>query len=90
MTYGDNVKDLFGDGSAWAMYTGDIFDGNTFYLGQDGFIDILDYLVLDADIQAGQAGYFVTDLNGDGFVDVFDYLLLDPNIQSGISVITPP
>jgi len=90
MTFGDNTKDLFGDGSAWAMYTGDIFDGNIFDVGQDGFIDILDYLVLDADIQAGQAGYFVTDLNGDGFVDVFDYLILDPNIQIGISVITPP
>jgi hypothetical protein len=90
MAYGDNVKDLFGDGLTWALYSGDIFDSNNFDAGQDGFIDIFDYLLLDADIQAGQSGYYSTDLNGDGFVDVFDYLLLDPNIQSGISKITPP
>ena len=90
MSYGPNMKDIFGDGSAWGLYSGDIFDAvNLFAEGHDGAVDVFDYLILDASIQAGDQGYFITDLNGDGAVDVFDYLLFDPNIQAGIQMITP-
>jgi len=89
-SFGPNMKDIFGDGTAWALFSGDIFDANLFQEGHDGFIDIFDYLILDVDVQSGNAGYYITDLNGDGFVDIFDYLLFDPNVQSGVSSITPP
>lgn len=77
--YGDNQVEV--ETGVWAIYSGDI--------DQDGFIDILDYLLLDAEIQAGSSGYLPTDLNGDGFVDIFDYLILDLNIQKGVSVARP-
>jgi hypothetical protein len=77
--YGDNQVEV--ETGVWAIYSGDV--------DQDGFIDILDYLLLDADVQAGESGYKPTDLNGDGFVDIFDYLILDVNIQKGVSVSRP-
>jgi len=77
--YGDNQVQV--ETGVWAIYSGDI--------DQDGFIDILDYLLLDTEIQSGESGYRPTDLNGDGFVDVFDYLILDLNIQKGVSVNRP-
>lgn len=77
--YGDNQVEV--ETGVWAIYSGDI--------DQDGFIDILDFLILDGAIQAGDSGYLSTDLNGDGFVDIFDYLILDLNIQKGVSVARP-
>jgi Dockerin type I domain len=77
--FGDNQVEV--ETGVWAIYSGDV--------DQDGYIDILDYLILDADVQLGSSGYLPSDLNGDGFVDIFDYLILDVNIQKGVSVARP-
>ena len=87
MAYGNNMRQM--EPGVYAMYSGDIDDGTSTPL-QDGFVDAFDFLIMDVDIQAGNSGYYVTDLNGDGFVDAFDFLVLDPNIQNGISRLTPP
>ena len=87
--FGDNQKESAFTPGFWVMYSGDIDDGSAAPL-QDGFVDAFDFLLMDVDIQLGNAGYFVSDLNGDGFVDAFDFLVLDPNIQSGISRLSPP
>lgn len=81
--FGDNqvVVDVIAGQPVFAIYSGDI--------NQDGFIDVIDYLDLDVDIQIGNSGYLSTDLNGDGFVDVLDYLLLDKNVLAGIGLIAP-
>ena len=77
--YGDNQVEV--ETGVWAIYSGDI--------DQDGFIDILDFLLLDAEMQAGEFGYRPTDLNGDGFVDILDFLVLDINMQKGVSIVRP-
>ena len=87
MAYGNNMREI--EPGYWVMYSGDIDDGSLTPF-QDGFVDAFDFLIMDVDIQAGNSGYYVTDINGDGFVDAFDFLVLDPNIQIGISKLTPP
>ncbi len=63
----------------YGMYSGDI--------NQDGFIDVSDYPLFEAD--ADNSAYnglynLASDLNGDTFVDVTDYPIFDLNNSLGI------
>lgn len=79
--FGDNQVLIDG---VYAIFSGD--------LNQDGYIDIFDYPLYDADNQSGglfDATYVVSDINGDGYVDIFDYPIYDLNNQSNIQAILP-
>lgn len=77
--YGAN---MYWSTNAACVYSGDI--------NQDGYINLLDYIILDNDVQAGLFEYYaITDLDGDSAVMVIDYLILDENIQNYISVQSP-
>ena len=79
--YGNNMKDVFSE-NIWSIYTGD--------LNQDGFIDIFDFPLYDADNQNFVNGvYAVTDMNGDGFVDIFDFPIFDANNQNFVMAMRP-
>jgi hypothetical protein len=63
----------------YGMYSGD--------LNQDGYIDVSDYPLFEAD--ADNSAYnglynLASDLNGDTFVDVTDYPIFDINNAIGI------
>jgi hypothetical protein len=77
--YGDNQAQV--EPGVFAIYSGD--------LNQDGFIDVFDFPIFDADNAAFASGYVVSDLNGDGFVDVFDYPVYDANNAAFVSLVRP-
>ncbi len=65
-----------------------LFSGD---FNQDGYVDIFDYPLYDADNLNGTGNfvYTVTDLNGDGFVDIFDYPIYDQNNNNGVTAVAP-
>jgi hypothetical protein len=77
--YGDNMKDN-GDGT-WSMFSADI--------NQDGYVDIVDYPLFEADQLGLASGYIVTDINGDGYTDIVDYPIFEANQLNLISVVIP-
>jgi mannan endo-1,4-beta-mannosidase len=77
--YGGNLISL--PNNQFGLYSGDI--------NQDGQVDAMDYIVLDADLIQSVNGYVASDLNGDGVVDAFDYLLLDPHVTAGVGTMQP-
>jgi hypothetical protein len=77
--FGDNQAQV--EPGVFAIYAGD--------LNQDGFVDVFDFPIFDADNAAFASGYVVSDMNGDGFVDVFDYPVFDANNQAFIMAVIP-
>ncbi len=71
--YGNNQKDVSGDGTVWALYNGDI--------NQDENVDLLDLLSIEIDISDYLYGYVASDINGDGNVDLLELPLLESNIS---------
>jgi hypothetical protein len=69
--YGNNMT-LLSNGKA-AIYNGDI--------NQDENIDLLDFSIVETDINNFQSGYFATDINGDGNVDLLDIAPVEDNIN---------
>jgi hypothetical protein len=55
----------------------------------DGFIDLPDYSIWEADFNLGSVGAFQTDLDGDAFVDLPDYSIWEANFNAGITEIQP-
>ena len=74
--YGGNQRDMSGNGTVWAFYTGDI--------NQDQNTDLIDLSFLEDDVNSFLFGYYVTDLNGDGNVDLLDTMILEDNINDFI------
>ncbi|HOZ52944.1 MAG TPA: dockerin type I domain-containing protein [Chitinophagaceae bacterium] len=72
--FGNNLKEI--DNGIWALYSGDI--------NQDENIDLLDFSLLENDINSFQFGYFATDINGDGNVDLLDGPIVENNINGFI------
>ncbi len=68
--YGDNMLEV--ESGVWAFFNGD--------LNADDNIDLLDFPVLEIDINNFAYGYYNTDLNGDGNVDLLDISILEPNV----------
>jgi hypothetical protein len=79
--FGSNQVDVSGNGSIWAMYTGD--------LNQDENADLLDISVLESDITDFISGYYSTDLNGDGNSDLLDIPYLEYSIMNFIYSMHP-
>jgi len=79
--FGNNQADISGNGSSWAIYSGDI--------NQDLNIDLLDLSQLEEDINNFGAGYISTDLNGDGNTDLLDNPLIEENISNFIFAVRP-
>ena len=77
--YGDNQVEV--EPGVFAIYSGDI--------NQDGYVDIVDYPLFEADQLALASGYLPADLNGDGYVDIVDYPLFELNQLNLVSVIIP-
>lgn len=77
--FDNNMKEV--EPGVWAIYSGDI--------DQDGFIDLIDQIMLDNDISSFASGYIPTDLNGDGYVDLLDQIILDNNLSLFIYVHKP-
>ena len=67
--YGSNMKMLAP--GVYGFYSGDI--------NQDGFIESLDYDVINLDAFNFAEGFYSTDLNGDGFVESLDYDIVNTN-----------
>jgi len=79
--FGNNQADISGNGSSWAIYSGDI--------NRDLNIDLLDLSRLEEDINNFGAGYISTDLNGDGNTDLLDNPLIEEDISNFIFAIRP-
>jgi hypothetical protein len=79
---GGNMKDL-GSG-VYGFYSGDL----DLPVG-DGFIDLPDYSIWEADYNLGNIGVYPTDLDGDAFVDLPDYSIWEANYNAGIIEIQP-
>ena len=79
---GGNMKDL-GSG-VYGFYSGDL----DLPVG-DGFIDLPDYSIWEADYTLGNIGAYPTDLDGDAFVDLPDYSIWEANYNAGITEIQP-
>ena len=79
---GGNMKDL-GSG-VYGFYSGDL----DLPVG-DGFIDLPDYSIWEADYNLGNVGVYPTDLDGDAFVDLPDYSIWEANYTTGIIEIQP-
>ena len=76
------MKDL-GSG-VYGFYSGDL----DLPVG-DGFIDLPDYSIWEADYNLGNVGVYPTDLDGDAFVDLPDYSVWEANYNAGITEIQP-
>jgi hypothetical protein len=72
--YANNQVDVSGNGTIWALFTGDI--------NQDQNVDLLDMPILEEDIALYMFGYTATDLNGDGNTDLLDVIYLDYGIAN--------
>jgi hypothetical protein len=72
--YANNQVDVSGNGTIWALFTGDI--------NQDQNVDLLDMPILEEDIALYMYGYTATDLNGDGNTDLLDVIYLDYGIAN--------
>ncbi len=72
--YGDNMKEV--ESGVWAFYSGDID------LNEN--VDLLDFSLMEDDINNFMSGYLVTDLNGDGNTDLLDSSILESNINQFI------
>ncbi len=76
--YGSNVKNI---GGTFAMFGGDI--------NQDGYIGVIDMMMLDNLASIFATGYMPADVNGDGCVCVTDMTIIDNNSAAFVSVIHP-
>ncbi len=72
--YGNNMIEM--EPGKWAIFSGD--------LNADENIDLVDYSVIETDINLFSGGYFATDLNGDGNVDLLDATLAEGNVNAFI------
>ncbi|HNB80702.1 MAG TPA: LamG domain-containing protein [Chitinophagaceae bacterium] len=72
--YGDNQIEL--KPGIWGLYSGD--------LNQEENIDLLDAVILEAEVNNFSSGYQVADINGDGNVDLLDSPILELNISNFI------
>jgi hypothetical protein len=70
--YGGNMAEI--SPGTFALYTGDI--------NRDENIDLLDFNLLESDINLFLSGYLPTDFNGDGNIDLLDSPLLENNINA--------
>lgn len=68
--YGDNMMEM--EPGVWAFFAGE--------LNYDDNIDLLDYPIIQVDINNFMSGYAATDLNGDGNVDLLDEPIISNNI----------
>jgi hypothetical protein len=74
--FGDNQADVSGNGTLFALYTGDNI--------KDGNVDLYDLNAIDFDIINFAYGYYATDITGDGNVDLYDLMLPEENIANFI------
>lgn len=79
--YGNNMIQMSSSPTVWAFYSGDI--------DQSGGIDGDDFVLLSADMQAGNGGYVGTDIDGSGGVDGDDFNIFDPNSSIGVGAFMP-
>ncbi len=79
--YGDNQKDVSGNGTVFALYSGDVT--------KDENIDLFDLTWIEIDISNFSYGYFYTDINGDGNVDLYDFLIPEENVSNFVYSLYP-
>jgi hypothetical protein len=77
--YDANVKYIEPD--VYAMYAGDA--------NGDGFVDILDVMLVENAATTYNSGYIDNDLNGDGCVDALDLVLVDNNAVNFVAYSHP-
>lgn len=77
--YGGNMVEV--ENGIWALFSGE--------LAKDENIDLIDYSLLETDVNGFLNGYLATDLNGDGNVDLLDSPILEQNIEAFIYSIHP-
>jgi hypothetical protein len=77
--FGDNMIEV--EPGVWAFYSGDI--------NQDGFIEAMDFPLINNDNDAFAEGYLSADINGDGFVEAMDYPILNNNSDNFIESMHP-
>ena len=76
--FGNN---LVKKGSKWCIYSGDV--------NQDGFINLLDLILIDNDAFNFSTGYLATDITGDGFIDLNDLIICDNNAYNFTHKVAP-
>ena len=79
--FGDNQTDVSGNGSVYALYSGDNI--------KDGNVDLYDLNAIESDIINFAYGYYDTDITGDGNVDLYDLMIPENNISNFIYSLHP-
>ena len=79
--FGDNQKDVSGNGTLFALYSGDNV--------KDSNVDLYDLNGIESDIVNFAYGYYNTDINGDGNVDLFDLLAPEENVINFVYAVHP-
>ena len=77
--YNSNVK--YTEPNVYTMHAGDA--------NADGFVDMLDVILVENAANSYNTGYIASDLNGDGCVDALDLVLVDNNAASFIAFAHP-
>ncbi|MHC1776067.1 MAG: beta strand repeat-containing protein [Lentimicrobium sp.] len=79
--YGDNQKDLNGDGSIWGFFSGDVT--------QDGYIEFVDVIPIYNRNVNSASGYLLEDIDGNGYVEFLDYIIAYNNNINSVGIISP-
>ncbi|MHC1776066.1 MAG: beta strand repeat-containing protein [Lentimicrobium sp.] len=79
--YGDNQKDLNGDGSIWGFFSGDVT--------QDGYIEFVDVIPIYNRNVNSASGYLLEDIDGNGFIEFLDYIIAYNNNINSVGIISP-
>lgn len=79
--FGNNMKDLLGNGTVWGLFTGD--------LDQDGYVELNDVNAGYAASRISASGYLIEDIDGDGFVEIDDVNRVYTNSRNSAGINTP-
>lgn len=79
--FGNNMKDLLGNGTVWGLFTGD--------LNHNGYVELDDVNAVYTASRYSASGYMIEDIDGDGYVEIDDVNKVFINSKNGIGYITP-
>jgi len=79
--FGNNLKDLTGNGTIWGIYTGD--------MNQDGFVELDDVNAVYTAQRNSFSGYYIWDINGNGFVELDDVNKVYSNNRNSVGSHNP-
>jgi len=79
--FGNNMKDLLGNGTVWGLFAGD--------LNHSGYVELDDVNAAYAAGRISASGYLIEDIDGDGFVEIDDVNKIYTNSISSSGITKP-